>query len=43
MRRQIVAHYHAGGGGLCDIGRAAIGILAAPPKPAAPEAAQPTG
>jgi formate dehydrogenase subunit delta len=43
MRRQIVAHYHAGGGGLSDIGRAAVAILAAPPKPPAPEAAQPTG
>jgi formate dehydrogenase subunit delta len=43
MRRQIVTHYHAGGGGLSDIGREAIGILAAAPKPAAAEASQPTG
>jgi formate dehydrogenase subunit delta len=43
MRRQIVAHYHAGGGGLCDIGREAVGILAAPQPAAAPEASQPTG
>jgi formate dehydrogenase subunit delta len=28
MRRQIVAHYHAGAGGLCDTGRAAVAILA---------------
>jgi formate dehydrogenase subunit delta len=43
MRRQIVAHYHAGAGGLCDIGREAIGILAEPEKPAAPEASLPSG
>jgi formate dehydrogenase subunit delta len=44
MRRQIVAHYHAGAGGLCDIAREAVGILSAPgPGPAAPEASQPTG
>jgi formate dehydrogenase subunit delta len=43
MRRQIIAHYHAGAGGLCDIGREAIAILAAPAKPAVPEASQPTG
>lgn len=43
MRRQIIEHYHAGAGGLCDIGREAVRILAEPAKPAAPEASQPTG
>jgi formate dehydrogenase subunit delta len=43
MRRQIVAHYEAGAGGLSDIGREAIAILAAPGKPTTPEASQPTG
>jgi formate dehydrogenase subunit delta len=43
MRRQIVAHYHAGAGGLGDIGREAIGILAEPPTAAPPDASQPTG
>jgi formate dehydrogenase subunit delta len=28
MRRQIVEHYRAGAGGLCDIGRQAVAILA---------------
>jgi formate dehydrogenase subunit delta len=41
MRRQIIAHYRAGGGGLKDVSRAAIGLLAAeaaapPPSPADP-------
>lgn len=37
MRRQIVEHYRAGAGGLCDIARAAVGILAEqPPAPQAP-------
>jgi formate dehydrogenase subunit delta len=43
MRRQIIAHHHAGAGGLSDIGREAIAILAAPVKASAPEASQPTG
>lgn len=41
MRRQIIEHYHGGAGGLCDTGRAGVGILAeqsatppAPPTPA---------
>lgn len=29
MRKQIIEHYRAGAGGLCDTGRAAVGILAA--------------
>jgi formate dehydrogenase subunit delta len=32
MRQQIVEHYHAGAGGLCDTARAAVGILAAQPS-----------
>jgi formate dehydrogenase subunit delta len=43
MRRQIVEHYHAGAGGLTDIAREAIGILAAPAPPPPPEASQPSG
>jgi formate dehydrogenase subunit delta len=43
MRRQIVEHFHAGAGGLSEIGRDAIAILAQPAKPAAPETSQPTG
>ena len=42
MRRQILEHYHAGAGGLCDIAREAVGMLSAP-EPAASEASQPTG
>lgn len=42
MRTQIVEHYHAGAGGLCDIARAAVGLLANP-QPAAPDVPQPTG
>jgi formate dehydrogenase subunit delta len=42
MRREIVAHYHAGAGGLCDIARDAVALLAqdaaaakaTPPSPA---------
>jgi formate dehydrogenase subunit delta len=41
MRREIVAHYRAGAGGLCDAARDAVGLLAeqspaakvAPPGP----------
>ncbi|HSY08139.1 MAG TPA: formate dehydrogenase subunit delta [Steroidobacteraceae bacterium] len=29
MRREIVAHYHAGAGGLCDTARGAVALLAA--------------
>jgi formate dehydrogenase subunit delta len=38
MRREIVAHYHAGAGGLCDAAREAVGILAeqSPAASAAP-------
>jgi len=43
MRRQIVEHYHAGAGGLSDIGREAVGILAQPQKSAPPESSQPSG
>ena len=40
MRSEIVAHYHAGAGGLCDAGRGAIALLAAEAaKPAPPSAA----
>jgi formate dehydrogenase subunit delta len=28
MRRQIVAHYRAGGGGLCDAAREAVALVA---------------
>jgi formate dehydrogenase subunit delta len=28
MRREIVAHYHAGAGGLCDAARGAVALLA---------------
>jgi formate dehydrogenase subunit delta len=42
MRREIVAHYHAGAGGLCDIARDAVALVGAdaaaakapPPSPA---------
>jgi formate dehydrogenase subunit delta len=42
MRREIVAHYRAGAGGLCDIARDAVALLAeqtptakaVPPSPA---------
>jgi formate dehydrogenase subunit delta len=40
MRRQIVAHYRAGAGGLCDTAREAVALLA-PQFPAA-EAAPPS-
>ena len=33
MRRQIVEHYRGGAGGLCDIGRDAIGLLDVPTVP----------
>jgi formate dehydrogenase subunit delta len=42
MRREIVAHYHAGAGGLCDTARDAVALLAAdapPVKPAPPSPA----
>jgi formate dehydrogenase subunit delta len=42
MRKQIVEHYRAGAGGLCDIARAGVAILAQPQSPA-PEAPAPTG
>jgi formate dehydrogenase subunit delta len=32
MRQQIVEHYRAGAGGLCDTARAAVGILAEQPS-----------
>jgi len=42
MRREIVAYYRAGAGGLCDVGRDAVALLAeqtpavqaTPPSPA---------
>ena len=38
MRREIVAHLHAGGGGLCDTARSAVALMAeqAPAVKAAP-------
>jgi formate dehydrogenase subunit delta len=38
MRREIVAHYHAGAGGLCDTARNAVALLAeqTPPAKAVP-------
>ena len=36
MRRQIIAHFKRGGAGLEDLGRSAVGILAAEASPAAP-------
>jgi formate dehydrogenase subunit delta len=39
MRAQIVEHYRAGAGGLCDTARAAVGILAE--QPSAPQAPPP--
>jgi formate dehydrogenase subunit delta len=41
MRSQIVAHYRAGAGGLCDAARSAVALLAEEspaPKPAPPNA-----
>ena len=43
MRRQIVAHYHAGAGGLSDIAREAVGILASAAPAPLPDASQPSG
>jgi len=42
MRAQIVAHYRAGAGGLCDTARAAVGILATQPLPPQPPPARTT-
>ena len=38
MRREIVVHLHAGGGGLCDTARSAVALMAeqAPAVKAAP-------
>jgi formate dehydrogenase subunit delta len=40
MRREIVAHYRAGAGGLCDSARDGVAILAE--QPPAPKAAPPS-
>jgi formate dehydrogenase subunit delta len=42
MRRQIIEHYRAGAGGLGEIARRGVGLLA-DPQSAAPEGPPPTG